>query len=280
MNKEQTPAGLLALLDDLELYRYVDWQSYDADSRQGPTDDLMHLAACASSVIRNNSDDDQIIMLDIDTEAYLVPSSTPGHNHLYINVTVGWEKLERLLVLLAECNIIEPGYAGASISRKSTTLRLPWIQKGHEPDHGVDEQREQEGLPMLEAGESLMKPYVPVDAEGNRMLHVTVAQIRRGGERKWGIVPVRWTPQRETAWEFINAHEGLCITAEVLNDPGRSVSTSIEHDTYGDYVQEFSANPHKGGPPGEHGVMQVLDQFTIGNYLAWVHARRMMEGAE
>jgi hypothetical protein len=38
----------------------------------------------------------------------------------------------RLLDALAECGVIQPGYAEASKRRGGTALRLPWIKKPQE----------------------------------------------------------------------------------------------------------------------------------------------------
>lgn len=61
--------------------------------------------------------------LDIDYDAQLVESSTPGHFHLFLNKPVPWRKYKRLLRALAACDLIEPGYARASIARRATFLR-------------------------------------------------------------------------------------------------------------------------------------------------------------
>jgi hypothetical protein len=74
------------------------------------------------------------VVLDIDMEAKLVPSSTEGHYHLYIDKTMGWDKYVRLLEALAEAGILEPGYVGASIARGFTAVRLPWVKKETEFD--------------------------------------------------------------------------------------------------------------------------------------------------
>lgn len=72
------------------------------------------------------------VLLDLDVPAFLVPSSTPGHSHLYIDVTIGQEQYFSLLKALADAGVIEPGYAGASIEKGATFLRLPWVKKGQE----------------------------------------------------------------------------------------------------------------------------------------------------
>lgn len=74
------------------------------------------------------------VVLDIDLPAQLVPSSTPGHFHLYIDKEVPTDKYMRLLEVLAEVGIIEEGYKEASIARGFTAVRLPWIKKENNND--------------------------------------------------------------------------------------------------------------------------------------------------
>lgn len=69
------------------------------------------------------------VLLDIDISAKLIPSSTEGHSHLYIDQMIEEETYFKLLDLLADCGIIQSGYAGASKARGHTSLRLPWVKK-------------------------------------------------------------------------------------------------------------------------------------------------------
>lgn len=68
-------------------------------------------------------------MIDVDLPVVVMPSSTPGHWHLYIDVDIEWERYVALLRALAEAGVIEVGYARASIKRGYTSLRPPWIAK-------------------------------------------------------------------------------------------------------------------------------------------------------
>lgn len=68
-------------------------------------------------------------VLDIDFQAELVPSSTPGHFHLYLEKQVHWEKYKKLLLALEDCGIISKGYARASITRGATYVRKPGVYK-------------------------------------------------------------------------------------------------------------------------------------------------------
>lgn len=69
------------------------------------------------------------VMLDIDQPVRLVPSTTPGHWHLYIDVAMPWWRYRYLLKALKIAGIIEDGYYRASVKRGFTSLRLPWVKK-------------------------------------------------------------------------------------------------------------------------------------------------------
>jgi hypothetical protein len=75
------------------------------------------------------------VLLDLDVPAKLIPSTTEGHSHLYIDIEVEDDKYIPLLKVLADVGIIEPGYAVASERRGHTSLRLPWVKKeGNSPN--------------------------------------------------------------------------------------------------------------------------------------------------
>ena len=78
-------------------------------------------------------------LLDLDMKVAVIPSSTPGHGHLYIDKELTWTQYKKLLKVLAELDIIEKGYRGASIARGYTALRLPWVKKTAEE---MEESRE------------------------------------------------------------------------------------------------------------------------------------------
>lgn len=69
------------------------------------------------------------VVLDIDHDAALIPSSTPGHYHLIIDVALGWPDYKELLTALAKAKVIEAGYASASIAKGYTAIRPPWVKK-------------------------------------------------------------------------------------------------------------------------------------------------------
>lgn len=67
--------------------------------------------------------------LDIDIPAFLIPSATPGHSHLYIDKLMTWRQYKRIIKALASAGVIEKGYAKASLRRRHTALRVPWRKK-------------------------------------------------------------------------------------------------------------------------------------------------------
>lgn len=63
-------------------------------------------------------------VLDIDYPARLVPSSTPGHFHLYLEKEIPWGRYQLVLWALSWAGLIEPGFFRAALARKMTFARL------------------------------------------------------------------------------------------------------------------------------------------------------------
>lgn len=68
-------------------------------------------------------------VIDIDLPCHYVPSTTPGHGHLYINKAMRWQDVRKLLDVLVEVGIVERGYRDASAVRGYTAVRTPWTYK-------------------------------------------------------------------------------------------------------------------------------------------------------
>ena len=68
-------------------------------------------------------------ILDIDYDAHLVPSSTEGHYHLYLNMPVPWRQYKKVLRAMKDAGLIQDGFYRAAIKRGFTSARLPWIKK-------------------------------------------------------------------------------------------------------------------------------------------------------
>jgi hypothetical protein len=70
------------------------------------------------------------LVIDLDLPAQLIPSSTPGHFHLYVDHEIDESAYFALLAALEAAGLIEPGYLGASEARGFSAVRLPWVKKG------------------------------------------------------------------------------------------------------------------------------------------------------
>lgn len=85
--------------------------------------------SCPVSFCNHQSHSEHKPVLDIDVPMTLIPSSTKGHFHLYIDHPVSWDAYCKLLDALVECRIVEEDYAYASKNRGYTAVRLPWVKK-------------------------------------------------------------------------------------------------------------------------------------------------------
>lgn len=79
-------------------------------------------------------------VIDLDVSCYLVPSTTVGHQHLYIQKEVEEEAYFDLLDALAACGIISEGYAHFCRERGQSFVRVPWVKKKPEDVLSYDTQ--------------------------------------------------------------------------------------------------------------------------------------------
>jgi hypothetical protein len=87
------------------------------------------------------------VMLDLDMDAMLIPSSKSGHHHLYLEHVLDEEQMEKLLTVLVEVGIVNKGVKALQWDvDKELTLRLPWVRKGE--DKTLREQMEPTPTPV------------------------------------------------------------------------------------------------------------------------------------
>lgn len=101
-------------------------------ARYGDNDDREVASADDANIICSdvpNNAGKHKVLIDIDLPIKVIPSSTPGHNHLYIDHEVTWDEYLRLVFVLADMGIVEEGYASATQERGYASLRLPWVHK-------------------------------------------------------------------------------------------------------------------------------------------------------
>lgn len=68
-------------------------------------------------------------VLDIDMDAVLLQSTTPGHHHLIINTSMDWPDYLKLLDALVDAGIVQAGYRDAAKNRGESWIRTPWTVK-------------------------------------------------------------------------------------------------------------------------------------------------------
>jgi hypothetical protein len=125
-------SSLLSLLGKLDLRKITQWSE---DSDDGFFDEGKPADIQDANVVRSVDGfygGRHHVLLDLDREAHLIPSSTPGHSHLYVDLGIGasQEAYFRFLDAAAEIGLIERGYANASKCKGGSYLRLPWVKKG------------------------------------------------------------------------------------------------------------------------------------------------------
>lgn len=123
--------NLLNLLANLRMFKVTTWDedssvTYSQEERE-PATSIGD--ANISTSIREDVEDHHALLLDLDVPAWLVPSSTEGHSHLYVDVSIPTVTYYALLDALSDAGVIQHGYANASKHRGGTALRLPWVKK-------------------------------------------------------------------------------------------------------------------------------------------------------
>lgn len=123
--------NLLSLLANLRMFKVTTWDedssvTYSQEERE-PAPSIAE--ANVSTSIREDAPDHHALLIDLDVPAWLVPSSTPGHSHLYVDVKIPTPTYYALLDALADARVIQRGYANSSKHRGGTALRLPWVKK-------------------------------------------------------------------------------------------------------------------------------------------------------
>ncbi len=129
MNVNPLPGNDLAYVDFSEQTEPYTRPSYVADIEQA---NLLTSRVSLKSTENYNpfAEDKHKVVIDLDLPAKLIPSTTPDHFHLIIDHEISEAQYFKLLDVMAECGLIEPGYVHASKDRGYTAVRLPWVKKG------------------------------------------------------------------------------------------------------------------------------------------------------
>jgi hypothetical protein len=112
-------------------YRVNRWSTDSSDPQIALPEDREERPTNESDVVSSETyGGAHMPVLDIDVPHHYEPSTTPGHGHLYLDVAISWPVYRKLLIALEEAGVLEEGYVGASIDRRATFVRLPWVRKG------------------------------------------------------------------------------------------------------------------------------------------------------
>lgn len=106
---------------NLEVWRYEEDNAFKL-----PVVSVAGGANVVSSLLTNGR---HAPAIDLDLPAVLVPTSTFGHSHLYLDHEMCWDHYRRLLEVMVEAGLVETGFYESAIRRGTTLLRLPGVSK-------------------------------------------------------------------------------------------------------------------------------------------------------
>lgn len=121
MKRQQWHVNHLDVVDEPMIFSLVKYRQYE--DRQPQDED----ANVVSSHIVGTKLHAPILDLDFPHE--YIPSTTPGHGHLYLNVPISRWRMFFMLWGLYVGGVIEKGHFVWSVRRGGTFMRLPWIKK-------------------------------------------------------------------------------------------------------------------------------------------------------
>lgn len=129
--KRITPRRLQLPLSVLGAHMY-DWSSSHMDSQSAAMTQLLGAENCVTKIIgrhtgggRHRPELEVIVGCDM----ALIPSSTPGHYHLILDVNLPWYTYTDLLRQARDIGLIEYGYVDAAIRKGYSSIRTPWTKK-------------------------------------------------------------------------------------------------------------------------------------------------------
>jgi hypothetical protein len=127
MNSKEIVDGI----GDRELYRTLTPISdslYEVDPERVPSEH--GYATLVSSKLPNGN---HMPVIDLDLgPSMLVPSSTPGHYHLYLNVEMSFGQMLNMLQAMTDAGVVQPGFNRFSREREQSFVRYPGVTKANE----------------------------------------------------------------------------------------------------------------------------------------------------
>lgn len=112
-----------------KVYNWGDSSADETIEEKRPEVADLDEADIITSEVQNTNGKTHKLVLDIDFPVKVVPSTTEGHFHLYIDKKMSKEAYFELVRAFVDAGIVEEGFLGASLERGFTGVRLPWIKK-------------------------------------------------------------------------------------------------------------------------------------------------------
>lgn len=104
-----------------KFFRTTEVGGYYTNRREEITEVCREEANLASSLC---DDGNHLPVIDLDFPARLVPSRTPGHYHLYLDMPLSWAKYQRLLRALLAADLIGNDFYDLAMKHKQTFARI------------------------------------------------------------------------------------------------------------------------------------------------------------
>lgn len=103
-----------------------DYDEHGRTHRSTPRQMPLERANLVSSEVESGK---HMPVIDFDFPARIIPSSTEGHGHLYIDQELTWEQYLALLEGFHKAGLIQDGWLTNAMSDKRTYVRLPHVSK-------------------------------------------------------------------------------------------------------------------------------------------------------
>lgn len=124
----------LSELEDEVEYKRTHWQCPNLDKEYHDPNIIKPAEGASANLVgsRLQTTDGELLhapVIDIDMPCRAIPSSQPGHYHLYIDKPMDWKQYQKFLKAMYECGIIEKGYYNSAIKTKQSLVRKPGVVK-------------------------------------------------------------------------------------------------------------------------------------------------------
>lgn len=73
-------------------------------------------------------------VIDLDLTTMLIPSTRPGHYHLYVNREMSWGQFLNMLQAMTDAGVVQDGFNRHTRRRGHATVRYPGVTKENEAE--------------------------------------------------------------------------------------------------------------------------------------------------